>query len=306
MKIDKPGIYRGIESADYFADPCPDPSLSQSICKALLERSALKAMHQHPRLAPPAIDDDESEKYIKAQAIGSAAHAIMIGRGKTLEIIKFDNFKKGDARDLRDEAYAAGKTPILEKHLEIASDIVAAGLAKLKHHEDRDAFQNGDGEVALIWQDNGIWCRALVDWLHTDLRTVDDYKTSGLSMAPHVIGLRAETAGWHIQAAFIERGLDILDPVGAGRRRFRFIVQEQDGLPYDLTSMHMTEYWLTMGRKKVNAAMTMWTAAIKSDRWQGYPLQAQRPDYPSFREKQWLERELSGEFESDPSLIMAG
>lgn len=302
------GIHRGMDSAVYFGDPCPEPSLSQSICKVLLDRSPLKAMHKHPRLAPPLADDEEAEKYVKAQAIGNAAHAIMIGRGKTLEIIKANDFKGGEAKKLRDAAYEAGKTPILEKHLAIASDIVAAGLEKLKRHEDRDAFQNGDGEVALIWRDDGIWCRALVDWLHTDLRTVDDYKTSGMSIAPHIIGIRAETAGWHVQAAFIERGLDILDPAGAGRRRFRFIAQEQDGRPYDLTTMHMTEYWLTMGRKKVAAAMTLWRSAITTNRWQGYPLQAQRPEYPSYKEKQWLERELAGDFEpqNDHSVIMAG
>jgi hypothetical protein len=107
----------------------------------------------------------------------------------------------------------------------------------------------------IAWQENGIWCRSLIDWLHTDLRTVDDYKTSGMSMAPHVIGGRAEAAGWHIQAAFIERGLDALDPQGAGRRRYRFIGQETDK-PHALTVMHMNEYWMTMGRKKVEAGMT--------------------------------------------------
>lgn len=305
----KPGIYRDMDSATYFGDPCDEPSLSQSIAKILLDRSPLKAKHAHPRLAPPTTDDEEAEKYVKAQAIGNAAHAIMIGRGKTLEIIKANDFKGGEAKKLRDAAYEAGKTPILEKHLVIASDIVEAGIAKLARHEDRDAFQFGAGEVALIWQEPGtdIWCRALVDWLHDDLRTVDDYKTSGMSMAPHIIGIRAETAGWHIQAAFIERGLDILDPAGAGRRKFRFIAQEQDGRPYDLTTMHMDEHWLTMGRKKVAAALMLWHAAIRTNRWQGYPLQAQRPDYPTYREKQWLERELSGEFEqSDTTLIMAG
>ena len=303
-----PGIYRDMDSATYFDDPCPEPSLSQSIAKVLIERSPLHAMHEHPKLRPATTDDDEGEKYDKAKAIGNAAHAIMIGRGKTLEIVKFNDFKSGEAKKLRDAAYAAGKTPILEKHLNVASEIVASGLSQLKRHEDRDAFQNGSGEVALIWQDDGIWCRALVDWLHDDLRTVDDYKTSGMSMAPHVIGLRAETAGWHVQAAFIERGLDILHPVTAGRRRYRFIAQEQDGKPYGLTSMHMDEHWLTMGRKKVQAAMTMWRAALKTGRWPGYPVQAIRPEYPLFREKQWLERELGGDFEpqNDTKLIMAG
>jgi hypothetical protein len=295
-----------MDSATYFGDPCPEPSLSQSICKVMLERSPLHAMHEHPRLRPAGLDDDDGEKYVKAQAIGNAAHAIMLGRGKTLEIIRFNDFKGGEAKKLRDAAYGAGKTPILERHLAVASDIVAAGLAQLERHEDRDAFQNGAGEVALIWQDEGIWCRALVDWLHDDLRTVDDFKTSGMSMAPHVIGLRAETAGWHIQAAFIERGLDILDPAGAGRRRFRFIGQEQDGKPYALTSMHMDEHWMTMGRKKVQAAMALWRSALKSGRWQGYGHRAVVPEYPSFREKQWLDREMNGEFEQDPSLIMAG
>lgn len=308
-KVISQGIYRDMDSATYFADPAPEPSLSQSICKVLLERSPLHAKFEHPRLRPPTLDDEDAEKYDKPKAIGTAAHAIMIGRGKTLEIVKANDFKGGEAKKLRDAAYAEGKTPILEKHLVVASDIVASGLQQLQRHEDSDAFQHGAGEVALIWQDDGtgIWCRALVDWLHDDLRIVDDYKTSGMSMAPHVIGLRAETAGWHIQAAFIERGLDTLDPAGAGRRRFRFIAQEQDGKPYALTSMHMDNHWLTMGRKKVQAAMSMWHAAIRTGRWQGYGTRAVHPEYPGFREKQWLERELSGEFEQpDPKLIMAG
>lgn len=306
----KSGIYRDMDSATYFSDPAPEPSLSQSIAKILIERSPLHAKYEHPRLRPASTDDEDGEKYDRAKAIGNGAHAVMIGRGKTLEIVKAKDFKGGEAKKLRDEAFASGRVPILEKHMEIASEIVAAGLSQLKRHEDRDAFQNGHGEVALIWQDEGtgIWCRALVDWLHDDLRTVDDYKTSSMSMAPHVIGLRAETAGWHVQAAFIERGLDTLDPAGAGRRRFRFIAQEQDGKPYALTSMHMDEHWLTMGRKKVQAAIGMWHYAMSTGHWPGYTTQAVRPEYPQFRETKWLERELSGDFEpqNDTSLIMAG
>jgi hypothetical protein len=306
MKISQPGIYRGISSADYFADPCPEPSLSQSIIKVILNQSLMHAANQHPRLEAVIGDDDETEKYDKAKAIGNAAHATMIGRGKDIEVIRgFNDFKKQEAKDLRDGAFAAGRVPILQKHFDLASDMVRAGWDQLRIHEDRDAFTNGSGEVALVWRDGDIWCRALVDWLHDGLRAVDDYKTSAMSMAPHVIGLRAEGADWHVQAAFIERGLDVLDPDGAGRRRFRFIGQEQYP-PYALIVMHMDEHWLTMGRKKVDAAMSLWKQAIRTGQWRGYPPVGVTPDYPGFRESQWLERELSGEFENDPSLIMAG
>jgi hypothetical protein len=146
------------------------------------------------------------------------------------------------------------------------------------------------------WQEDGVWFRALVDWLSHDLRTVDDYKSSGMSMAEHVLGKRAETAGWHVQHAFIARGLDILDPDGAGRRRHRNIAQEQFH-PFALNVMHHDKYWLTMGRKKVEAAITVWKAARISNRWPCYPPRSVCPEYPKYAESQFLDRELAGDFE---------
>ncbi len=104
---------------------------------------------------------------------------------------------------------------------------------------------------------------------------------------------------------FIERGLDIIDPASAGRRRYRFIGQETDK-PHALTVMHMNEYWMTMGRKKVEAGIALWRPAVEHNYWRGYGTKAVIPEYPGFKEKQWLEREMSGEFEQDTSLIMAG
>jgi hypothetical protein len=70
----------------------------------------------------------------------------------------------------------------------------------------------------------------------------------------------------------------------------------------------MDEHWLTMGRKQVEAAVSMWKAAIKSNRWIGYPLRSITPEFPGYRENKWLDRELSGEFEpmNDKTMIMAG
>lgn len=317
MIIDKPGIYRDFDGESYFADPCPEPSLSQSIAKVLIERSPQHAMHEHPRLAPPVEGDEDAEKYVKALAIGNAAHKLILGRGKEIEIIDAADFRGKEAKAARDAATLAGRVPILKKHYATVGAVVESAWTQLKRHEDHDAFSNGSGEVMIAWQEDGIWFRSLIDWLHDDLRTVDDFKTTQMSVAPHVIGMRAESAGWHIQAAFIERGLDILDPAGAGRRRYRFIAQEADAPPYAITSMHMDEHWMTMGRKKVDAAVMLWKQAVESGNWNGYPLRAIVPEYPGFRESQWLDREVNEFSEAqrvtynaqknfDPQNIMAG
>jgi len=300
FKIDRPGIYRGVSEEDYRADPAPEPSLTQSLCKILLERSPKHAWIEHPRLNPN-FEPDEDTKF----DVGNAAHRLILGRGKDFEIIKAADWRTKAAQDARKAAADQGKIGILEHQFEQAVEMSASATALLARHDDKDAFTDGDAEVMIAWEENGIWFRALIDWLHADLRTVDDFKSTGMSIASHVLGMRAEAAGWHIQAAFIERGLDIIDPAGAGRRLYRFIGQET-AKPHAINVMHMNEYWLQMGRRKVDTAVAIWRACIKSDRWPFYPAHAIIPEYPGFKEKQWLERELSGEFEQDPSLIFAG
>lgn len=299
----KPGIYRDVTEAEYRADPFGG-SFTQSLAKVLIDHSPLHA-REESAMAEPREDDDEAEKYVKAQAIGNAVHKMMLERGKEIEVIDAKDFKKDIAKEARDAATAAGKVPILAKHMVIANRMVKRAHEQLERHEDRDAFTNGSGEVMICWQEDGIWFRALVDWLTHDLRTIDDYKSSGLSVAEHVLGIRAETAGWHVQHAFIARGLDVLDPEGAGRRRHRNIAQEQFH-PFALNVMRHSETWLTMGRKKVDAAVNRWKQSVRTNRWPGYSNRPIIPEFPAYREKAWLERELSGEFEQDPSLVMAG
>jgi hypothetical protein len=304
--ITEPGIYRDVSSVDYFADPCPEPSLSQSVAKILAERSAWHGRFAYFGSDDPDDDDEPKEKYLKAQAIGNAAHKLLLGRGKDIWIVFFDDFKKADAREIRDAATAAGCVPILEKHYKHAERMHGMARLQLDLHEEKDAFTYGSAEVMIAAQPDGHWSRSLVDWLGEDLRAVDDYKTTQMSVAPHLLGMRAESGGWHIQAAFQERILDILDPGGAGRRRFRFIAQEGYP-PYALSVMVMDKHWLTMGRKIVDAAMVRWRQALGMDGHLGhlgYPLKTVYPEYPHYSETRWLEREIAGEF--DPANLMAG
>jgi hypothetical protein len=302
MKITEPGIYRGVLDADYRDDPCPSPSLTQSAVKTLIEHSPLHAWTENKRLNPHYEPKDDTKF-----DLGNVAHSIILGRGKDIEVVDFADWRKKEAQAAREAAADAGKIAVLVHQWVQANDMVRSAWEQLAKHQDKDAFTNGAAEVMIAWQEDGVWFRSLIDWLSDDLRTVDDYKTSGMSVAPHLIGMRAEAAGWNVQAAFIERGLDILDPEGAGRRRYRFIAQETDK-PHALTVMHMDEHWMTMGRKKVAAGVYLWRNAITTDKWPGYLKRSIIPEYPGFAENRWLGRE-ENEFAqgaSDPTLIMAG
>lgn len=305
------GIFRGCDVAAYHNDPCAEPSLSQSLAKVLIDRSPLHAAIAHPRLTVQDIPDDEAaEKYVKAKAIGDATHMLLIERGKNLVVIDADSFRSDKAKTARADAETVGKMPILAKHYAEAQKIAIACRKQLGAHSESDCFLHGAGEVALIWQEGKLWFRCLVDWLHDDLLAVDDLKTSAMSMAPHVIGLRAADAGWAIQAAMIERGLDVLDPDNAGRRKFRFVGLEQES-PYALNVMLMSEHWLTMGRKQLQHAINIWEHCMATKQWPGYPPFAITPEYPGFKETQWLQREIEADERPrppkfNPQTIMAG
>lgn len=297
-KITDPGIYPGFDVDSYFADPCPTPSLTQSIAKVLIERSPAHAKQEHPRLAPPETADEPAEKYDAAKAIGNAAHAIMIGRGKLIAEGHFDDWRKKEAQAFRDEADAAGKIPILSKHFIRATDMVKAASFQLEAVGWREAFRLGDGEVMIAWKEGDLWFRSLVDWLSEDRRIVWDYKSTGLSCAPHAIASMIEKAAWHIQSAMHERGLDVLDPDGAGRRKHRFVAQENEP-PYALAAVELTEHWLTMGRKQLGYAVDVWSRCMELGAWPGYPPMVQRPEFPGYAESRWLARELAAEIDPE-------
>ena len=295
--IDKPGIYFDIAAADYFADPAPMPSLTQSIAKTLLDRSPAHARLEHPRLKPPKdAADEEAEKYVAAQAIGNAAHSILIGRGKDLAEANFDNFRTKAAQEFRSLNEAAGRTVVLSKHLERAHSLVANTRERLYKIGWQRAFMpgRGHGEVVVAWEQQikgtDIWLRSMLDWLD-DQGDVYDLKTTGLSVAPHVVGRIAAEAGWDIQAAMHERGLNWTSGADRkARRNYRFVAVENEP-PYALTAIELSETWLTMGRKKLNIAVSMWAQCMATNTWPAYPQHAITPEYPGYKEASWLTRE---------------
>jgi len=306
-----------MSAEDYFADPCVEPSFSQSLAKILIDQSPLHARQAHPRLAVEVagVDEDETEKYDKAKAIGNACHLIMMGRGKRLSIIDAANFKAKAAQTDKQAAILAGDEPILRKHYLTAHSMsLAAKLQLTSIPGCEKAFKEGDGEVVIANVEDGIWLRSMVDWITPDLREVWDLKTSGMSASPYATGKLMASAGWHLQAAMHERILDALDPAGAGRRHFFYVCQENEA-PFALTVNEISEYALTIGRKQIDYAIKMWAHCLTKNVWPAYPPRIIRPELPAWAENSWLARELAEDDvreqralnkNFDPKNLMAG
>ncbi len=304
------GLYATMSAAVYFEDPCPQPSLSQSIAKILLAQSPAHARLAHPRLNPNWKPDEND--YDKAKAIGNAAHALILGRGKnivpvqiparekkgrnwvTIEpvtLVDAEDFKTDAAQEERDRIAEAGDVPILRKHLDVAAAIHAAAREQIDLAGCPEAFTEGNAEVVMIAYDEeyGIYLRSMVDWMY-DTCLLYDLKTGMTSAAPQAIPMRILNQGWDIQAAMQERILDILDPDNRGRRRFRFIAIEDDE-PYALTVNEMTEAIMEFGRRKLRMALAIWRDCLKRNVWPAYPAMVLRPEMPGWAENAWLDRE---------------
>lgn len=287
-KIIEPGIYLDMPTADYFADPAPMPSLTQSIAKILLERSPLHAWHAHPRLNPDYRHDDDTKF-----DVGNVAHKLMLGRGKEVVRLEFDDWRTKAAKEARDVAASAGKLAVLGHQYARAERMVAAAREQLTLRDLDDLFRDGDSEVIAAWREDEArgptWFRQMIDWLSPDRMTFADYKTTDYSVAPHNLGRMMVAAGWDIQGAMGARALTAL--LGPARRRFLFVAQETES-PYCLSVVELSQDALTMGGKKLDAAVKLWAACQASDCWPGYPLEVVIPEYPGWAESAWLQREI--------------
>lgn len=292
------GIHIDMPTAEYFADPCRAPSMTQSIAKILLEKSPLHAWHAHPRLNPDWQPDDPTKF-----DVGNVAHKLMIGRGKDIVVLDaYDDWRTKAAKEAREAAQAVGKLAVLGHKFALAASMGKAAREQLDLRGLGDLFIRGSGEAVLTWENRAMWLRQMVDWLSPDRDIFVDYKTTEMSAAPHGLGRMMVNAGWPIQAAMAEWGLASV--IGHKRRRFLFVVQETEK-PYALTVVEMSEAAMTMGRKQVNAAFEIWHRCMTANRWPGYPLEIVVPEYPGYAEASWLEREVN-EFSQPSDLIMAG
>lgn len=281
-----PGVHQ-IAAETYHTDPCATPSLSASIAKILVNSTPMHAKAAHPRLNP------NFERVEKAQYdIGNLAHTLILeGHADRVKVLEFDSYKKKDAQDERDEARATGFIPVLAKDFERIELAVAAIRAQLMARDVEPAlFTDGKPEQMIVWEERGITCRALVDWLRDDHLGVDDLKTTSRSANPVLWANRTLwSIGADVQYAFNRRGVKAVtgkDP------EFRFVLAETTP-PFATGVVSLAPSATELAEAKVDRAIDRWRECMENDDWPGYPEATYYAEAPAWAELQFME--LDGE-----------
>jgi len=282
-QVSKPGVYRDIAMADYVADPAPEPSLNASCATTILTQSPRHAWAQHPRLNPQP-DHDESSRL----DLGTIAHGLLLeGDESKVVVIAADDWRKKEAKELRDAARADGKLPILTKDYDGAHAMVIAARKAIAETEIGADFAAAVPEQTLIWEEEGIWLRCRPDKATKDWRAVFDYKTCVGSAHPQVWSKSALIRyGYDLQAAINLRGVEKLGK--ARRTTFVFVVQEIEA-PYAVSLVSLTPRWLDLAEAKLKRAMSIWKGCIRTNEWPGYTGQIAYMEPPAYAEVGWDE-----------------
>lgn len=283
-----PGLYQ-MPAGTYHRDPCPAPSLSSSVAKLLVECSPEHARLAHPRMGGVLEEADPT----RAKELGTAAHKLALGRGGDLTVVEADDYRSAAAKAARADAYELGECPILRPDLKKAEALAGAVLARLADIPGCEGFASAPAEVVAVVQDrSGAWLRVMMDRFedHGTHAVIWDLKTSEQSAAPHGLGRRIQALAMEVQAALYVRVVETLIPRLAGRVAFRWIFAETEP-PRAVSVAEADGAGLTIGARKVAAAIGLWNRCLSSGEWPGYPARIVTAEFPGWAADRWIERE---------------
>lgn len=276
-----PGVHH-ITSERYHADPCERPSLSAGLAATLLAATPLHAFAASPRLNP------EFGPVSKAEFdIGSACHELLTGKGRGIFVVQADDYRTKAAQQARDDARADGYVPLTIPQDAQVKRMIRLARVQMRAHGIGDPFEGGLNEITLIWEQDGVMNRAMVDCIDAANRVAYDLKTlAGVADADQWLR-RSMDHGVDLRAAHY---LDGLKASFGGDWTYRFVLLEKDQ-PHCLSVAQFTEGTLFMGRKKIRRAREMWGHCLATSTWPGFSAEIAVVEPAPFWEAKWLERE---------------
>jgi len=259
-------VYDGMSASDYHADCAPEPSLSSSIAKILVEQSPLHAKHAHPRLNPHHVEE-EAEIFDR----GSAAHSLLLEGDDRMVECPFNDWRTNAAKDMRDQVRLEGKLPLLPKHIGPVRKMVEIAKSFLAKSELELQIEDCFAERTVIWQAAGIWKRARFDLQVRNRPILLDYKSTEtadpLSFSRQIIAM-----GYDVQSAHYLEAFDVMDTYPITEPIFIFLVQERSE-PFACSLVGVDPMMLDLGQQKCEFASKLWKQCLDSGKWPGYPKQ---------------------------------
>lgn len=244
------------------ADEDGPAAISATIAHQLVSRSALHAWHAHPRLNPHYRQEESAEF-----DYGRAAHSLLLeGDASRLVVIEADDWRKKDAKEMRDKARAEGKTPLLARQMAKVRAMVRAAEEYVAVSELPDLLADGEAEHPLHWQEGPTHCRARLDKITADRLRVMDYKSTESANPSSFIG-KAIAYGYAMQEAFYRRGVKAV----YGREpQFVFLLQEKEP-PFACSLVAFDPALQEIGDRQAEYALALWGSSMESGKWPGYP-----------------------------------
>jgi len=236
------------------------PALSVSGMKQLLPPSC-PALFKHYR------ENRRPEKH--AYDIGHVAHGLILGDGPEVVIVDAGDWRTKYARELRENAYAEGKVPVLLSEYEQCAAMAASVRS---NPTAADLLADGKPEQTLTWTDStGVPMRARVDWLPNARPgrrfTAVDLKTTGGSAHPTEFARAAAKFNYCMQARHY---LDGIKACGLDDDPAFVLVVVETSAPYLVSLVQFTDEDLQIGAEKIAAAVQIYRGCIESGSWPGY------------------------------------
>lgn len=286
------GVHQDVPERVYHADCAPEPSLSSTIAKVIINRSARAAAWKHPRLRPASAPPAPPEEYDAKRAFGTVVHKMVLGRGKDVVSIDAADFKSGAAKAARDAALADGAVPIIAAKLADA-EIIAGEL------RERVDYADCPTELVLVWRDKAtdgtpVWCRAMLDALDIEGPRIDDLKLTQGELSEVFVARQIASMSYDLSAAFYRRGLAHLQPRLTGRIKNRLVFGEARE-SFDVFAVDLKESDLHVADRKVQSAIDTFARCLATGDWPGVAPQPRAVALPPWHARAWLDTELGQE-----------
>jgi hypothetical protein len=255
--------------AEYRGQPADAISMASSDAMTLTDSTPA---HLQAKWADDSDDSKEAD-------LGTIIHTLILEphrKEASIAIIDAADWKTKAAQTARDDARAAGLTPILPKHLKQAEGAVAAVAA---HPVAAQLLSKGAAEQSWFAKDKatGLYLKARTDFFTTD-RIILDLK-SVASAAPDFLQRRVYDGGWFQQSPWY---CDVVERVdGSPAKGYAWIIVEQKP-PHSVVVRMPTNTMLAHGHRLNQRAFATFAQCVKRNEWPSYSQTVEELGLPSF------------------------